>query len=99
VLERHLKVWRQVVNVIEFPFILATAGLAGVSGLALLMGTALSSLAELLTLLPGRASWLGHGARLRGHDIQGPGARRRQTGALLTAILSGEDGANRLTGA
>jgi hypothetical protein len=46
---------------IELPLTFATAGLVGLGGLALLMGAALSSVAELLVLLRERRDWAGGG--------------------------------------
>jgi hypothetical protein len=48
-----------VVNMIELPLTLATAGVVGLGGLALLMGAALSSVAELLALFRERNDWAG----------------------------------------
>ena len=53
----------------EFPLTFATAGLVGLGGLALVMGTALSSLAELLALMPGRTGWIGGELKSKGHPI------------------------------
>lgn len=41
-------------DTIELPLMFVTAGLVGLGGLAIMMGAAFCSLAELLALLPGR---------------------------------------------
>ena len=48
---------------------LVMAGLMGLGGLALMMGTALSSLAELLALLLRTDGWIGSCPAIRGPSI------------------------------
>ena len=81
----------------EFPLTFATAGLVGLGGLALVMGTALSSLAELLTLLPGRGGWAGADPRSQGHQVLRGGTRRPHGGTLMAAAVAGEGATDAVT--
>jgi hypothetical protein len=83
------------VNTIEVPLTFVTAGLVGLGGLALLMGAALSSLAELLALMPGRGGWVGSGAGLKGRGMRLSPPRPR-AGALAAIVLPGQDGCEAL---
>lgn len=83
-------------DTIEFPLTLATAGVMGLGGLALLMGAALSSLAELLALLPGRGSWAGSGGRSPASHIGRSGLHRPRAGALVATVLGWKDGSDAL---
>jgi hypothetical protein len=79
-------------NTIEFPLTFATAGVVGMGGLALLMGAALSSLAELLALLPGRGSWAGSGGRSSASHVGRSGRPRPHAGALVATVLGWKEG-------
>jgi hypothetical protein len=80
----------EAVNTIELPLAFVTAGLIGLSGLAFVMGAALSSLAELLALLRKRGGWIGSGARPREAHFLESGARPPSASALVAALLGGE---------
>ena len=77
----------------EFSFTLVIAGLIGLSGLALVMGTALSSLAELLALLVRPDG----SARPPGARVLPLGIGRPYGRALLHAVLAWHDGTGGFT--
>jgi hypothetical protein len=83
-------------STIEFPLAFATAGVVGLGGLALLMGAALSSLAELLALLPGRGCWAGGGGKPPARHAGRSGLRRLQAGALVATVLGWKEGSDAL---
>ena len=68
-------------DMIELPLIVAAGGLVGVGALALTMGAALSSLAELSAILPARG-WSDGGEVGRGDATprRGKSTRRRWAG-------------------
>jgi hypothetical protein len=70
----------------EFPLTFVTAGLVGLGGLGLVMGTALSSLAELLALMPGRSGWIGGDLKSNRHPIL--------KGGTMGSPRAGEGGAD-----
>ena len=84
-------------NTIELPLTYATAGVVGLGGLALLMGAALASLAELLALLPRRRGWAGYAVRPPGSDLGRSGAPRPRAGALVATVLAWQDGTDAYT--
>jgi hypothetical protein len=78
-------------NAIELPLTFATAGLIGLGGLALVMGAAFSSLAELLALLPRRSAWVGSGARPPSAHLLRSGVHRPYKSVLVAAALAWQD--------
>ena len=79
----------EAVNTIELSLAFVTAGLLGLGGLALVMGAALASLAELLALLPRRSGWAGGSGRPPRAHILASGVRRPAASALVAALLGG----------
>jgi hypothetical protein len=80
----------EAVNTIELPLAFVTAGLLGLGGLALVMGAALSSLAELLALLPRHGGWAGGSARAPRAHVLASEVRRPSASALVAALLGGQ---------
>ena len=76
-------------NVAGLSFALLITGLIGLGGLALVMGTALSSLAELLALLR-TDRWVGSRGPLGGNVLPS-GTRRPHDRALFRAVAAGQD--------
>jgi hypothetical protein len=70
---------------------LVMAGLTGLGGLALVMGTALSSVAELLALLLRTDGWVGSCGSPLGTDVRPSGIRRPYDRALFRAVAAWQD--------
>jgi hypothetical protein len=74
----------------ELSLTFATAGLIALGGLALVMGAAVSSLAELLALLPRRGGWAGSEMSSRGYPCCHPVCVGPMAGVTMAASPAGE---------
>jgi hypothetical protein len=86
-----------VMDRIELPLVFATVGLVGLSGLAVLMGAAFCSLAELLALLPARGVSHGREAKRHGRPLLRTRARAAPFARAMVAAVVCEDGADPFT--